>query len=87
MVKLTKRFRQLRVLIEALLTGLAAVGYVAVLILVFNFILGVAGVNYFKYRSLKHTPKIFYSFKSFSLLFLFFLFPMRHLVVAPPARS
>jgi hypothetical protein len=46
-VKLTKRFRNLRVLIEALLTGFASVGYVMVLISVFNFIFAIAGVNYF----------------------------------------
>ena len=47
MIKLTKRFRQLRVLVEALLTGFASLGYVLVLIGVFNFILGVGAVNYF----------------------------------------
>ena len=46
-IKLTKRLRNLRVLIEALLTGLASVGYVMVLISVFNFILGIASINYF----------------------------------------
>jgi len=47
-VKLTKRLRQLRVLIEALFAGFQSMLYIIILIVVFNFILAIAGVHYFK---------------------------------------
>lgn len=47
-VKLTKRLKQLRVLIEALFAGFESMLYIIILIIVFNFILAIAGVHYFK---------------------------------------
>lgn len=48
LVKLTKRLKQLRVLIDALLIGFTSTSYVLALILMFNFVLGVAAVQYYK---------------------------------------